>query len=66
MNLPLDFAISDIHTKNAALEQLLNDRQQTLRYAREQLAKTVTTMEKISVTQNSYISLSCHRSSSYS
>ena len=46
MNLPLDFAISDIHTKNAALEQLLNDRQQTLRYARDQLAKTVTTMEK--------------------
>ena len=46
MNLPLDFAVSDIHTKNAALEQLLNDRQQTLRLAREQLAKTVTSMEK--------------------
>ena len=46
MNLPLDFAISDIHTKNAALEQLLNDRQQTLQYARRQLAKTVTSMEK--------------------
>ena len=46
INLPLDFAISDIHTKNAALEQLLNDRQQTLRIAREHLAKTNSLMEK--------------------
>ena len=46
INLPLDFAISDLHTKNASLEQLLNDRQQTLRFARQQLAKTVIDMEK--------------------
>ena len=46
INLPLDFAITDIHAKNAAVEQLLNDRQHTLKIARQHLAQTADHMRK--------------------
>ena len=43
-NLPIDFALTDIHSKNAALEQLLNDRRQTLQTARQNLCKAADLM----------------------
>ena len=38
-NLPLDFALSDLQSKNAAVESLLNARQKVLNTARDSLIK---------------------------
>ena len=38
INLPLDLAISDLHSRNSAVESLMNDRKDMLNLARENLA----------------------------
>ena len=55
INLPLDFAITDIHSKNAAVEQLLNDRQHILKTARQHLAQTNDNMIKHNTHKNTPI-----------
>ena len=60
INLPLDFAITDIHSKNATVEQLLNDRQHTLKTARQHLAQTAEHMIKHNTHKTKHIAFNIH------
>ena len=45
-NFPLDFACSDLESKNAAVESLLNSRPKLLSFARDHLVKARESMVK--------------------